>query len=101
MDTLVTHTARRLNCQKTDTVKISIELYENFIRDNGLHLEIFLLQERLAREPLTSSLPKKILQTTKKIQEVVLQEELKCRKFKMGEVPWIRILLEIMYTILL
>ena len=32
MDTLVPHTARRLNCQKTDTVKRFIEPHENFIR---------------------------------------------------------------------
>ena len=36
-DTLVPHTAWRLNCQKTDTIKSFIELYENVIRENGLH----------------------------------------------------------------
>ena len=39
METLVSHTVQRLNSQKTDTIKRSIELYENFIRDNVLHLD--------------------------------------------------------------
>ena len=40
LDTLVPHTARRINCQKPDTVKLFIEIYENFIKNNGLYLEI-------------------------------------------------------------
>ena len=58
MDTLVPHTVRRLNFQITDTVKHFIELYKNFIRDNGLHSEIFYLQERLVHKPLTTPLQK-------------------------------------------
>ena len=59
MDTLVPHTARRLNFQKPDTIKRFIELYDNFIRYNGLNLELFTLQERLIHEPFTPSLQKK------------------------------------------
>ena len=44
MDTLVPHNARRLNHQKHDTVKFFIKLYKKFIRDNGLHSDIFSLQ---------------------------------------------------------
>ena len=41
LDTLLPHTVQRINCQKSNNVKLFIELYENFISDNVLHLKIF------------------------------------------------------------
>ena len=59
MDTQVPHTVRRLNFQEPDTIKLVIELYKNFIKYNGLHSELFYLQERLVHEPLTTPLQTK------------------------------------------
>ena len=58
MDTLVPHIVRKITFQKPDTAKRFIELYEKFIRENGLHLDIFYLNESLVHEPFTLSLQK-------------------------------------------
>ena len=56
MDTLVPHTARRLNWQKPDTIKLFIELYKNFIINDVLYLKLLYIQERLVYEPFTTPL---------------------------------------------
>ena len=51
MDTLVSHTARRVNFKKPDNIKRFIVLYKIFIRENDLHLEFLYLQESMVRKP--------------------------------------------------
>ena len=66
MDTLVPHTVWRFNFPKPDTIKLFIELYEKFVRYNGIHLELFYLQLRLVREPFTTPLQTKYDRLLKK-----------------------------------
>ena len=57
--------------------------------------------KKLVYETLTTPLQTKYDRLLLKIRDGILQSKLKFQKFKMREVPWIRILQEIMDTILI
>ena len=101
MSPLISPAARRHKDDNPDCVRKFNAAYEEYIRKHNLHLTAFELQEELMQSTPTPSIIRRYNALRQERIKAILYADKKCRKLKMGEVPWSRTLQKAMDTIAL